>query len=359
MKIALLNDTHFGARNDSTIFDDFFHKFYNDIFFPYLKEHNIKTLIHLGDIVDRRKFINFRIAHNFRNKFMCQLWLHKIDTHILIGNHDIYYRNTNKVNAVQELCTAPDGVNEPFIYEEPKVVDFDGLKIMMVPWMNPENEKEIIETLKTAEADICMGHFDLNGFRMMDSMVQSHGYDKSIVSRFEKTFSGHFHHKNDDGQVFYLGSQYEMTWSDYNNQKGFHVLDTETREIKFIPNPYTIFKKLMYDDTETNYDKFDVADFNQKFVKLVVVNKKDNQMFDRLLDRMYNNISVHELKILEDYSDLSHHNVSDDVVEGSEDTMTLVNNYVDQLTIDLDKDKIKQMIKETYIEAQDSDVVAE
>ena len=67
MKIALLNDTHFGARNDSLIFDDYFYKFYDNIF-SYLKEHNIKTLIHLGDIVDRRKFINFRIAHNFRNK---------------------------------------------------------------------------------------------------------------------------------------------------------------------------------------------------------------------------------------------------------------------------------------------------
>ena len=150
-----------------------------------------------------------------------------------------------------------------------------------------------------------------------------------------------------------------MTWSDYNNQKGFHIFDTDTRELEFIPNPYTIFAKIKYDDTETDYDKFDVTEYNQKFVKLVVVNKKDNQMFDRLLDRMYNNISVHELKILEDYSDLSHHNVSDDVVEGSEDTMTLVNNYVDQLTIDLDKDKLKQMIKETFIEAQDSDVVAE
>ncbi len=120
MKIALLNDTHFGARNDSPIFDDYFHKFYNDIFFPYLKEHNIKTLIHLGDIVDRRKFINFRIAHNFRHKFLQRLWDEKIDTHILIGNHDIYFRNTNKVNAIKELCTTADGINEPWIYEESK-----------------------------------------------------------------------------------------------------------------------------------------------------------------------------------------------------------------------------------------------
>ena len=359
MKIALLNDTHFGARNDSNIFDEYFYKFYDNIFFPYLKEHNIKALIHLGDIVDRRKFINYRIAHNFRHKFMNRLWQDKIDTHIIIGNHDIYYRNTNKVNAVQELCTAPDGINEPFIYEDPKVVEFDGLNILMMPWINPENEAYCMEMLNTANADVCMGHFDLNGFRMMDTMVQTHGHDKSIVSRFEKTYSGHFHHKNDDGQVFYLGSQYEMTWSDYNNQKGFHVFDTETREVEFIKNPYTRFKKLMYDDTKTDYDKFDITDYNQKFVKLVVVNKKDNQMFDRLLDKLYNKISVNELKIIEDYSDLSHTNVSDDVVEGSEDTITLVNNYVDQLPVDLDKDKLKVMIKEMYIEAQDTDVATE
>ena len=356
MKIALLNDTHFGARNDSLIFDDYFHKFYNDIFFPYLKEHNIKTLIHLGDVVDRRKFINFRIAHNFRHKFLQRLWDEKIDTHILIGNHDIYFRNTNKVNAIKELCTTPDGVNEPWIYEEAKVTNFGDIDILMVPWINPENEAETLEMLQTAKADIVMGHLDLNNFAMNDAMVQTNGYDKSIVKRFERVYSGHFHHKNDDGQIFYLGNQYEITWSDYNNQKYFHVLDTETREIEAVPNPYTIFKKLLYNDKETNYDKFDITDYNQKFVKLVVVNKKDNQMFDRLLERLYNDISVHELKILEDYSDLSAANVSDDVAEGSEDTMKLVSNYVDQLEVDLDKERLKVMIKEMYIEAQDSDI---
>ena len=252
MKIALLNDTHFGARNDSLIFDDFFHKFYDEIFFPYLKENNIKTLIHLGDVVDRRKFINFRIAHNFRKKFMKRLWDEKIDTHIIIGNHDIYYRNTNKVNAIKELCTTADGTNEPWIYEEAKVVDFDGTKLLMMPWINPENEADSIEMLKTAEADVCMGHFDLNGFSMNDAMKQTHGHDKSIVSRFERTYSGHFHHKNDDGQVYYLGNQYEITWSDYNNQKGFHVFDTETRDVEFVPNPFTMFIKLHYDDALTN-----------------------------------------------------------------------------------------------------------
>ena len=214
MKIVLLNDSHFGARNDSLIFDDYFHKFYDRIFFPYIKEHNIKTLIHLGDVVDRRKYINYRIAHNFRHKFLQRLWDEKIDTHIIVGNHDIYFRNTNKINAVQELCTTPDGQHEPWIYEEPKVVDFDGLKLLMLPWINPENEEHSLKTLDTAQADILIAHLDLNGFVMVDGIRQMHGYDKKIVQRFEKTYSGHFHNKNDDGQVFYLGSQYEMTWAD-------------------------------------------------------------------------------------------------------------------------------------------------
>ena len=58
MKIALITDTHFGARNDSLLFLDFFRKFYENIFFPTLKERGIKEIIHLGDVVDRRKFIN-------------------------------------------------------------------------------------------------------------------------------------------------------------------------------------------------------------------------------------------------------------------------------------------------------------
>ena len=210
--------------------------------------------------------------------------------------------------------------------------------------------------LDTAKADVCMAHLDLNGFYMHENITQTHGYDKSIVKRFEKTFSGHFHTKNDDGQIFYLGAQYEMTWSDYGQTKGFHIFDTETRDIEFIPNPNTIFEKLMYNDTETNYDDFNIDHLHNKFVKLIVVSKKNNEMFDRLLDRLYNKITVHELKILEDYSDLNANLVSDDVVEGTEDTMTLVNNYVDQLPVDLDKNKLKNMIKETFLEAQDGDI---
>ena len=108
MKIALLNDTHFGCRNDSPAFMKYQNRFYEELFFPYLIENNIKTLIHLGDVVDRRKFINHNTAHNFKHKFWNKLDELNIDTHVLLGNHDTYYKNTNEVNAIGNLNIGPD-----------------------------------------------------------------------------------------------------------------------------------------------------------------------------------------------------------------------------------------------------------
>jgi hypothetical protein len=187
---------------------------------------------------------------------------------------------------------------------------------------------------------------------MNDSMVQTNGYDKSIVKRFERVYSGHFHHKNDDGQIFYLGNQYEITWSDYNNQKYFHVFDTETREVEAVPNPYTIFKKLLYDDKETNYDELDINQFDKCFVKLFVSNRSDNDMFERLMDRLYNAINIHAIDVIEDPTDIGA-SVREDILEQGEDTLTFLGNYIDQTDIKLDKQKLKQFAKELYMEASE------
>ena len=215
MKIALLNDTHFGVRNDSEAFRKYQLKFYNEIFFPYLKEHNIKTLVHLGDVVDRRKFINFQTASIFRKQFWDRLYEDKIDTHIIIGNHDTYFKNTNNVNAIENLYSSFDKVNEPFIYTKSTVVDFDGTPILFTPWICDDNYEHSMEMLRTAKADLCFGHLEIKGIEMQNGVINEHGLAKSDFNRFEKVVSGHFHKHTDDGQIFYCGAQYEMTWSDY------------------------------------------------------------------------------------------------------------------------------------------------
>ena len=353
MKIAILNDTHFGVRNDSEAFRNYQLRFYNEIFFPYLEKHNIKTLIHLGDVVDRRKFINFQTASIYRKQFWDRLYKEKIDTHIIIGNHDTYFKNTNEVNAIDNLYTSFDGINEPFIYTRPKVVDFDGTPILLMPWICDDTREESIQMLNTAKADLCFGHLEIKGIEMQNGVINEFGNEKADFKRFDRVVSGHFHKHTDDGQIFYCGAQYEMTWSDYQDPKGFHIFDTETREIERIWNPLTIHKKIIYNDKIKDYNNLDLKPYHNHFIKLIVLNKTDDEQFDKFVERLYNEITVHDLNIIEDYSDIKA-SVRDDIVEMGEDTVTFLNNYVDQLETDVNKTKLKEYLKSFYIEANDN-----
>ena len=351
MKIAIITDTHFGARNDNMNFNEYFYQFYEGQFFPFLQQHNIKTVIHLGDVLDRRKFVSYRIAKDFRERFILPFNHLQIQLHMLVGNHDIFFKNTNDVNSLQELLG--NRFNNIHLYAEAQEVTFDGLPILFMPWINNQNYIYSMGMIDETKADICMGHLDINGFAMNKGQILAeNGYDKSTFRRFDTVMSGHFHHKSDDGQIFYLGTPYEIYWNDYNDPKGFHVFDTETRELTRIENKLTIFDKIWYDDTENNYENVDVRKYNKKYVKLIVVNKKDLYQFDRFVDNLLR-ADTHEVKIIEDFSDLDASTVSDDIVENSEDTMTLLNKYVDELQVNLNKPRLKNTMKSLYTEAQD------
>ena len=352
MKVALITDTHFGARNDNQNFNEYFFQFYENQFFPYLKEHNITDVVHLGDVMDRRKYVSYRIAKDFRERFIDKF--EGINFHMLVGNHDTFYKNTNEVNSLQELV---DGRHKNItVYEKSTEVEFDGCKILFVPWINTENMSHTMKMLQTSDAQICMGHLELNGFEMQKGLVMDHGWDKQEFKRFDMVMSGHYHHKSDDGQIFYLGTPYEIYWNDWNDPKGFHVFDTEKRELERIVNPYTIYSKIYYDDTVSIFDdNHDMSAYKNKYVKLVVVNKKDLYQFDKFVDRLLQ-ADCHEVKIIEDFSELDASNVSDDIVENTEDTMTLLERYIDDLPIDLSKDRLKNTTRELYIEAQDLEI---
>ena len=348
MKIAIVTDTHFGARNDNQNFNDYFFKFYENIFFPTLVERGITTCVHMGDVVDRRKYISYRTAYDFRKRFIAKFQELGIDLHIIIGNHDTYYKNTNEVNSMEELV----GTDRFKIYSEPEIVEFDGLPILLMPWINANNYDKSIKALSEAKADILMGHLEVNGFEMHRGQIADGSYDKKLFSRFDTVFSGHYHHKSDDGQIYYLGTPYEIMWNDWDDPKGFHIFDTETRELERIVNPYTIFKKIYYDDSQNDYSKEDVEQYKEHYVKLIVVNKKDLYKFDLFVDRLLKT-DAYEVKIIEDFSELDASNVSDDIINNTEDTLTLLDKYIDELDVTLDKDRLKNTMKTLYNEAQD------
>lgn len=350
MKIALINDTHWGARNDSPAFIDYFNKFYEEVFFPYLQENNIKTLIHLGDVVDRRKFINHNTAHNFKLKFWNKLEELNVDTHILLGNHDTYYKNTNEVNALQNLSISKNTK----VYYKSDTVTFDGLDVLFLPWICDDIIEETLHTIDNSTAQIVVGHLEIKGFEMHKGHVNEQGLDKTLFKRFEKVLSGHFHKKSDDGHIYYLGSPYEITWSDYKCPKGFHIFDTETRELIRVPNPLRIHKKLIYNDKQEDYSKKDLTQFENTFVKLFISNKTNVDMFDKLVDKFHNEINVHELNIIEDLTSDITSTVREDILDQGEDTLTFLGNYIDQIDTTLDKTKLKKFAKELYVEASET-----
>jgi len=352
MKIAFLNDTHCGIRNSSEVFLDNHANFYDKVFFPYLLENNITQIIHLGDYYDHRKFVNFKAMNHNRKHFLEPLRKHGIKMDIIPGNHDTYYKNTNDLNSLKELLG--HYMNEVHIVMEPSELEYGGLKIGLIPWINPENYDKTMEFIRSCKADIIGAHLELNGFDLMRGVKATDGMDHKLFSRFEMVISGHYHAKSQKDNVYYLGSQMEFFWSDAGDPKYFHVFDTETREFTAIRNHYTLFEKVVYDDEKMDYNTFDVSVFNNKFVKVIVANKSDAFVFDRFIDRIQNQ-DIYELKIAEDFSEFVGEKVDDENIS-FEDTSELLSSYVDAVDTELDKARIKTQMRELMTEAQTLEV---
>ena len=359
MKIALITDQHFGGKSDSQSFDEYIEKFYTNQFFPYLKEHNIHTVIDLGDTFDRRKYVNFAILDKVRKYYFDALQENNIKLHSIVGNHSTYYRNTNGVNSSNLLYGHYENIE---VYSEVSTISIDGTLIDLIPWINSENSDRALNFIKNSKSQVAFGHLEVEGFAMYKNYVAGTGLKPSIFNRYEFVASGHYHHKSSKGNIHYLGAPYEITWNDYDDPKGFHIFDTETREVEFITNQYRLFEKIYYDDEnwENNFRSLDTSFYTNKIVKLIVENKTKIPEFETFLDRMYKSNPI-DLIILEDLSEYtarySNSEESEDVEVGN--TSTFLQEYVDSMPIDnekrVERNKVKRLLQILYSEALNSE----
>lgn len=351
MKIALITDTHWGVRNDNPAFLDNTKKFLDDVFFKTIDKAKITTVIHLGDLVDRRKYININTARRLREDFLDRLDARKIDYLQIAGNHDTYFKNTNEVNSIKELV---EGRYTRFgvIDKDPIEVEYDGLKILLLPWICDENYERTIETIKQTTAPVCFGHLELMGFEMYKGSVNDHGMASSIFDKFDMVCSGHYHHRSTNGSIYYLGSHGEFTWSDYDDPRGFHIFDTRTRELTFVENPYTMFAKAWYDDSSEDFlnNPINYAQYKNKIVKVIVKNKTNPYWFDMFIDNL-EKAGTLDLQVVDDHLNLQ---LEDDteIVNEAEDTLTIFRKHIDQLSMpNLNKKKLETAINVLYNEA--------
>jgi DNA repair exonuclease SbcCD nuclease subunit len=351
LKVAIITDQHFGARNDSIAFLDFYQKFYDNTFFPTIDAAGIDTVLILGDTFDRRKYVNFYSLQRAKEMFFDKLEERGIRVHMLAGNHDTYYKNTNEVNSPDLLLTEYGNID---VIHSPENIVIAGTKICMMPWICPDNYVKSIDHMKNTDAEICMGHFEINGFAMYRGMESHDGLAKETFNKFDMVFSGHYHHKSDDGHIYYLGNPYELTWQDYNDTRGFHLFDLATRKLEFIGNPYTMFARVEYNDKEVEPINLDSLDLKDMYVKLIVVNKTDFYKFDKFIQKLYSK-GCHEIKIIEDLSEFEDGEIGEEI--NLEDTLSVLSNYVDSINTDVDKEQIKTFMRTLYTEAVNIEVV--
>lgn len=347
MKVAILADTHFGVRNDMPVFYPFFEKFYSDLFFPELKKRGIKHLIHLGDVCDRRRYINFNTLSHVRKVFFDPLRENGIETKIIIGNHDIYWRTTNELNSPNELFRMYENVE---LFTEPEETRLFGLPCLVLPWINPSNYEGAMELIKSTKRKIVFGHLEITGFNMYRGVRCEHGMDPSIFSKFRSVYTGHFHHRSIGKVVKYLGSPYEMMLSDYDDPRGFHIYDTETDELEFVQNPDRLFFRIEYDDSQT-IPEID-EQWKDKFIRIIVKKKQSAYEFERFVTAI-EAIKPFDISIVENDSLDIDEKVEEDT-DGTmilDDTPSILNAYVDAVKLDVDKQLLKRMLLDIYLEA--------
>lgn len=300
MKLAILTDTHYGVKSDSTFFLDYQKSFMDNVFFPFLDKEGIKTIVHLGDLVDRRKFININTLRCMRTDFLERIGQTGRIMHIIPGNHDVYAKNTNEVNALDELLDDSQGI---MAYHEPAELVFGETKISLIPWISPENEARSVDFIQNTDSKIVFGHFQLVGFEMYKGAYCESGHDPKMFDRFDLVASGHFHHRSTYHNINYLGSPYEMTWADYADTKGFHTFDTESQKLEFIENPMKLYRKIKYRDAGKKFEDVMDLDFGRYqgcFVKVIVISKENPFLFDTFIQNL-ENAGVQDLKTVDDH----------------------------------------------------------
>lgn len=297
MKYAIVTDTHLSVRNDLESLAQHQNHFWEHVFFPILKERGINQILHLGDFFDKRQFVTVKSMHNLQDVFLKLLEDYDCKMDLIVGNHDILYRNTVDFNAPSNMFNNNQRIN---VITKPTKIE----NILMVPWIAKNNAEECFDAMEKTDALYCFGHFEIAGFELHKGQVAESGLDKKIFLKFHKVLSGHFHTRSQNGNIIYVGSPFEMTWNDYNDMRGFHIFDTETGDLEFIPYEESMFFKVEYDNDNHFWQPYKPKSLTGKFVKVIVKNKDSLIDFEHWVKKLQSYVP-NEFQIYESTIDIN------------------------------------------------------
>lgn len=342
-KLAILGDQHFGASGSNVLVHQYMRKFYAD-FFDYVDTNNIKTVLQLGDMFDVRKHINTWTLSFFREVFLKPVIERDMHVIVLLGNHDIFYRESLQISSVEEVLTP---YQEWFtIVKESADYMIEDQSFLIVPWVCKENLDRVNTAIAESKSEYCAGHFEFNGFELFRGQPAKTNYSHEGYSKFEKVFSGHYHHMSSKDNVLYTGTPYELTWQDCGTTKGFFVLDDGSLEL--VETKHTLFSYITLSDYADHRIPEELV--REKHVKLKIDVALDPKQKDALSDMLYS-MQPHSLKFIEKKIDAS--DTEDVHYEQTTSIADLIKDYVTNINVDaaIDKDVLIDKLIGVYIEA--------
>lgn len=272
-RIILTGDWHFGCHSNSKSWLYSSRDYFKKVFIPWLKENARPDdlLLHLGDLYENRTSIEQHvndIAVDVVEEIskILPFW-------IIVGNHDIYKKTTNEINALKNIKYLPNVK----VFTKPEMIQIGSKKAFLMPWVGKKrtiSEQEVIQ--KSGGGDYLFCHTDFRGAKFNRAVTIQDGLVIDEDFHYDRIFSGHIHMRQElfGNQLTFVGTPYQITRADRDNQKGFYILDVESSKDKFIPNKYSPeFIKIHLSDY---YDKtlnqlYQIIDNN--FVDLYLENK--------------------------------------------------------------------------------------
>lgn len=344
-KVAIITDLHFGIKKANDLFLESQLSFYRNQFEPYLKKNGIKEIFVLGDIFDNRVSINIKIKNAVLALFGDLLKEYKI--YMLIGNHDCFYTNSIETNSIKFL----DMLKNVYLIDKNSIVELYNKKILLAPWI--VNDKAFISEINNIQEriDVCMGHFAINGFYLNKFKIEESGMSNDSFTKFKKVFSGHFHTRStkiyNDTEMIYIGSPYQLTRSDCNEERGFCILDMDTFDYEFIDNEHSLkYITLNYPEKFTKkMIEGNIIDVNVKFEKGI-----DDVKLQTYIKTIENFKPIVPPVIIPVNSFVGPDSVGDFEVKSASD---LMKEYIEALDID-NKDEIYLTLEKLYEEARNT-----
>lgn len=352
MKVAFLTDLHFGVRNSNIYFMNNQKKFFEKVFFPECEKRGIKTILNGGDSFEDRKQLNTLAIKHARETYFDKCESLGFKQYAILGNHDVMYRNTNEVHSMDIFEKAYDHLE--VIYDTAEI-ELGGKLFALVSWVNNENLESRVEFIRNTKADVMLGHYEIKNFEMTRGNIATHGLDQEMFKHIPIVLSGHFHLSTTQGNIMYLGNNTQTTWGDVDQVKGFWVIETDTLEMEFIPNPYNVYNQVHFDN-DVNILEFDVSPYQDQIVVVYIksyleVNQKKLNLYIDKLNRVVTSVTVQELH------QISVDSASVDVDIEAIDTVGIINSYIDSaIEQDEQRPKIKNMMHDLYKEALNNTV---